>query len=132
MSAAEPGDQRATPLAAILKARIARSGPLSVADYVAACLGDAEHGYYRRRPAIGRLAITPSFRGRKMGHGLMTAAIRKTNDLYPGSEIYISAQEHLTPFYQELGFNPRGKPYDEDGIMHVDMIRPASGGGSEL
>ena len=95
------------------------------------CLRLLPPGTTNRRPAIGRLAIAQSFRGRKMGHGLMTAAIRKTNELYPGSEIYISAQEHLKPFYQELGFNPRGEPYDEDGIMHIDMIRPVSVGGSE-
>ena len=96
------------------------------------CLRLLPPGTTNRRPAIGRLAIAQSFRGQKMGHGLMTAAISKTNELYPGSEIYISAQEHLTPFYQELGFHPRGEPYDEDGIMHIDMIRTAPGGDSEL
>lgn len=43
-----------TPLAAKLKDRIRRGGPISVADYMHACLNDPEHGYYRRRPAIGR------------------------------------------------------------------------------
>jgi NADH dehydrogenase [ubiquinone] 1 alpha subcomplex assembly factor 7 len=42
-----------TPLAAKLKARIARDGPIGVADYMHACLHDPEHGYYRRQPAIG-------------------------------------------------------------------------------
>src|SRR5262249_8183747 len=42
-----------TPLAAKLKTRIRRDGPISVADYVRACLHDPEHGYYRRQPAIG-------------------------------------------------------------------------------
>ncbi|WP_072396609.1 SAM-dependent methyltransferase [Hyphomicrobium sp. CS1GBMeth3] len=42
-----------TALAAKLKARIRCDGPMSVADYVAACLYDPEHGYYRRRAAIG-------------------------------------------------------------------------------
>ena len=42
-----------TPLAAKLKARIRRDGPISVADYVRACLHDPEHGYYRKQPAIG-------------------------------------------------------------------------------
>lgn len=41
------------PLALALKARIRESGPISVADYVGACLNDAEHGYYSTRPAIG-------------------------------------------------------------------------------
>ena len=43
----------ATPLARKLAARIAQDGPISVADYMQACLHDPEHGYYRRRMAIG-------------------------------------------------------------------------------
>jgi len=43
----------ATPLARKLAARIAQDGPISVADYMQACLHDLEHGYYRRRMAIG-------------------------------------------------------------------------------
>lgn len=46
-------DQQPTPLALKLKERIRREGPLSVADYMRACLDDPDHGYYRRRPAIG-------------------------------------------------------------------------------
>lgn len=45
--------QRETPLAQALKARIRSEGPISVLDYMAACLHDPEHGYYRRMPAIG-------------------------------------------------------------------------------
>ena len=33
--------------------RIARDGPLPVADYMRLCLLDAEHGYYRRSAALG-------------------------------------------------------------------------------
>jgi NADH dehydrogenase [ubiquinone] 1 alpha subcomplex assembly factor 7 len=42
-----------TPLAAKLKERIARHGPMSVADYMQACLADARRGYYRTRQPIG-------------------------------------------------------------------------------
>jgi NADH dehydrogenase [ubiquinone] 1 alpha subcomplex assembly factor 7 len=42
-----------TSLTAKLKNRIRRDGPLSVADYMTACLHDPEYGYYRRQPAIG-------------------------------------------------------------------------------
>jgi SAM-dependent MidA family methyltransferase len=41
-----------TPLAERLKQRIAR-GPISVADYIKACLADAQAGYYRTRQPIG-------------------------------------------------------------------------------
>jgi len=36
-----------------LAERIARSGPITVADYMAAALSDPEHGYYRRADPLG-------------------------------------------------------------------------------
>lgn len=42
------------PLTERLTARIAREGPMSVADYMQACLHDPEHGYYRGQTAIGK------------------------------------------------------------------------------
>ena len=38
-----------------LTARIAQDGPISVEDYMAACLGDAEYGYYVTRDPLGVL-----------------------------------------------------------------------------
>ncbi len=43
-----------TPLAKKLAAQMAANGPISFYDYMAACLYDPEHGYYRRANAIGR------------------------------------------------------------------------------
>src|SRR5690606_12175044 len=46
-------EQQPTPLAVKLKERIRREGPLSVMEYMHACLNDPDHGYYRSQPAIG-------------------------------------------------------------------------------
>ena len=43
-----------TPLAEKLVGAIRADGPITVADYMAACLGDPEHGYYMRRDPFGR------------------------------------------------------------------------------
>lgn len=43
-----------TPLKKRLKRLIATNGPISVADYMAACLGDRETGYYMTREPFGR------------------------------------------------------------------------------
>ena len=51
MTGGEP--RAATPLALKLAARIARDGPIGIDDYMQACLQDPQHGYYRRKPAIG-------------------------------------------------------------------------------
>ena len=50
----DPEARRDTPLALKLKSRIRRAGPMTVAEYMAACLQDREHGYYVGQPAIGR------------------------------------------------------------------------------
>lgn len=50
---AMPGAFPDTPLAAKLKTRIRAEGPIAVAEYMRACMLDAEHGYYRGRTAIG-------------------------------------------------------------------------------
>ena len=42
-----------TPLAKKLAARIRASGPLTVAEYMSACLSDPEHGYYMRQEPFG-------------------------------------------------------------------------------
>lgn len=49
----DPEARRATPLALKVEERIRRDGPISVRDYMHACLQDEEHGYYRTRTAIG-------------------------------------------------------------------------------
>lgn len=49
----DPEARRDTPLALKLKARIRRDGPITVAEYMDACLQDPEHGYYRTKSAIG-------------------------------------------------------------------------------
>ncbi len=76
-------------------------------------------------PAIGRLAISKIFRSQAMGSQLMAEGIKKARTLYAHCSVYISAQHHLIPFYSKLGFAPRGEPYDEDGILHIDAILPA-------
>src|SRR5690606_16264801 len=45
---------RMTPLAAHLRQIIAREGPISMARYMAACLGHPQHGYYMTRDPLGR------------------------------------------------------------------------------
>lgn len=48
-----PEDRSFTPLARKLAGRIAASGPVSLHDFMQACLYDPEHGYYRNRDPFG-------------------------------------------------------------------------------
>jgi SAM-dependent MidA family methyltransferase len=53
MTPYDPDVRRATPLAVKISEHIRSHGPILVADYMRACLFDAEHGYYVTQPAIG-------------------------------------------------------------------------------
>jgi ElaA protein len=72
-------------------------------------------------PSIGRVITAPSVRGRGMGRVLMAEAMRRANELWPGHPLRIGAQAHLERFYNEFGFTKSSEPYDEDGILHVEM-----------
>ncbi|PJE80006.1 Acetyltransferase [invertebrate metagenome] len=76
------------------------------------------------QPSIGRVMTLKKFRDLKIGRSLMEEAIRFTEHQFPGDGIKIGAQAHLQEFYESLGFHAiTEKPYDEDGILHIDMIK---------
>jgi NADH dehydrogenase [ubiquinone] 1 alpha subcomplex assembly factor 7 len=54
MPSQPPAHAEPTPLARKLAARIAADGPVSVHDYMEACLYDPEYGYYRKQDPLGR------------------------------------------------------------------------------
>ncbi len=76
-------------------------------------------------PAIGRLLTAESVRGKGIGWKLMQEALRHLAIEYDDKHIRISAQLYLKKFYEELGFTTTTDAYDEDGIPHIGMIRPA-------
>ncbi len=76
--------------------------------------------------SIGRVVVAPQYRGSGLGRTLMLAAIEKLEECYPGESQKIGAQQHLEPFYNSLGFKTISDMYLEDGIPHIDMLRPYS------
>ena len=75
-------------------------------------------------PSIGRIVTSPSARRTGLGKKLMIESIRQTETLYRKTPIHIGAQQYLVPFYESLGFLRSGDPYMEDGIPHIEMIKP--------
>lgn len=73
--------------------------------------------------SIGRVVTAPAVRGTGVGKALMAEALRRIESLAPGQPIKIAAQRRIEDFYLALGFRTVSAPYEEDGIIHVDMLR---------
>ncbi|MGO2937851.1 MAG: GNAT family N-acetyltransferase [Glutamicibacter arilaitensis] len=71
-------------------------------------------------PRIGRVATASSARGRGLAGELMKQAVGLCQ---PHAQIQLSAQTQLESWYGKFGFQRSGADYDDDGIMHLPMIR---------
>lgn len=91
------------------------------------------HAYSRLVPpgvkyeeaSIGRVLTTAAARRTGAGRSLMRESLARAERLWPGQPIRIGAQQYLEKFYGGFGFATVSPPYDEDGIQHVEMVRPA-------
>lgn len=72
--------------------------------------------------SFGRVLTSQAARGSGVGKAVVIEALDRVSIEYPGQKIKIGAQVYLERFYKELGFRTISKPYDEDGIMHIDML----------
>ena len=71
---------------------------------------------------IGRMAVSRVQRGTGLGAQVLealTAAARARGD----RELVLHAQRSAELFYQRQGYRPRGEPFDEVGIPHIEMAR---------
>ena len=73
--------------------------------------------------SLGRVLTTRAARGTGAGRELLARGIEHACRQHPGHRIRIGAQAYLERFYQSFGFETVSAPYDEDGILHVDMLR---------
>ena len=74
-------------------------------------------------PSIGRVVTGARARRTGCGRELMREALARADKLWPGKPIRIGAQRYLERFYGGYGFAQASEPYDEDGIMHIEMVR---------
>ena len=80
-------------------------------------------GDYYQVAAIGRVVVHPDFRKEKLGYKLIIRSIKQIEKLFKTKEIKIGAQTYLKKFYESHGFKKVEKPYIEDGIPHIYMIK---------
>ncbi|MCO6499513.1 MAG: GNAT family N-acetyltransferase [Vicingus serpentipes] len=73
--------------------------------------------------SIGRVAIKKEYRERGLAHELIRETLSFIKNKWGKESIRISAQEHLTNYYQKHGFKQVGEMYLEDNIPHVEMLK---------
>ncbi len=104
--------------------------------HVVAWAGESQVAAYLRihppgtrysEPCLGRVLSTKAHRGTGIGRKLMLEGIKQIEIHYPMQAIRINAQAYLKEFYRSFGFDIVSEDYMEDGIPHVEMLRPASG-----
>jgi YbgC/YbaW family acyl-CoA thioester hydrolase len=72
---------------------------------------------------IGRMAVHQVLRGAGLGEQVL-AALLEVAHARGDREAVLHAQRSAEGFYRRLGFRPRGEPFDEVGIPHVEMAAP--------
>lgn len=80
-------------------------------------------GDYYKEAAIGRVVVHPDFRKEGLGYDLIVRSIAQVEKLFQTKSIKIGAQSYLKKFYESQGFKKVDKPYIEDGIAHIYMVK---------
>lgn len=81
--------------------------------------------YTSGTPYIGRVVTATHIRGSGFGKALMEESLRQTTRLFGNIPIKLGAQFYLKHFYESLGFQQASEVYLDDGIEHIQMVRPA-------
>ena len=79
---------------------------------------------YDSFPSIGRVVTSPKMRRTGIGKILMEQSIEELQKLFGKTSIKLGAQLYLKKFYESFGFLQSSDVYIEDGIPHIEMIRP--------
>lgn len=74
-----------------------------------------------RRTQLIQMAVETEFQGRGLGRMLVKELIRFARQQEVG-EILIHSREEVTQFYERLGFQIVGEPFEEVGIRHRHML----------
>ncbi len=82
-----------------------------------------DEGDFFNEASFGRALIEKKHRGKGIGHQLVVENLKIMQEKFKDKKIKISAQAHLSGFYQKHGFKPKGEEYLEDGIPHVAMYK---------
>ena len=70
---------------------------------------------------LERIAVLQGHRGKGYGKETIKWMVEYCKSKNPLT-IYMNAQYYLKEFYEYLGFEAEGKPFEEAGIKHIKMV----------
>lgn len=93
------------------------------------CVSENEEllGYLRftemstNRFKIERVVVIKAARGKGVFRALMQAAINECEQMSDHPKLFLSSQLSVVGLYESWGFEAVGEPYDDAGILHIDM-----------
>ncbi len=71
---------------------------------------------------VGRVAVLPNYRGRRIGRLLMGALEGQAQKL-GARRIELSAQLQAAGFYARLGYEQQGDVYNDEHCPHITMVK---------
>ncbi len=74
--------------------------------------------------SVGRVVCASAARGRGLGREVVARSLAELERWLGPQAVRISAQRYLTEFYRGFAFGEASEEYLEDGIPHVEMLRP--------
>lgn len=72
---------------------------------------------------IGRVVLAREARGLGQGRRMLAASLEKIEERWVGASACLSAQAVQQRFYASFGFVQVSAPYDDAGILHIEMRR---------
>lgn len=70
---------------------------------------------------IGRIAVLPQWRKKKVGTAIMEAFLDYAR-AHDYKQVDVDAQTHAIPFYRSFGFAEQGKQFMDAGLPHIKMF----------
>jgi len=71
---------------------------------------------------LERMAVLKPYRGRGIGKEIAKASL-KLAETKGTLEVVLNAQQSARGFYEKLGFQQEGEPFEEAGIPHIAMTK---------
>ena len=72
---------------------------------------------------MGRMAVNRVLRGTQLGGDVLRALMRAAAQR-GDHEVILHAQQTAQGFYSRHGFTTQGEPFEEAGIVHIEMVHP--------